>query len=316
MLRGNQRFILYFDLAMAPHPSDAPAIPLADFIPYLKKRQADDLCFQVIDNERRVVRLSAIREIKLTNGNPAVALLFSLGDRDKADPGFTNFKTGKVRIPKRGQDEAGGLSVHAVVALKPTQRGGHLYRMVYEDVQGFGRSLLQGFLRSEFKIIADDQGLTFKREGSKEDLKTRPMVEISGHASDKLKDSIQQGRLLHIELINYKEKDLGFDEAKFISSVRRDMSLSIAKALPQGDALKFLERVKEYAKKNDYEAMRVRWREPQTAKAHTAKVDTARLDAGEAVFVKFAEVKLRQPLPDICDTMSDELISKIKDFVG
>jgi hypothetical protein len=317
MLRGNQRFILYFDLAMAPHPSDAPALPLADFIPYLQKRQANDLCFQVIDNERRVVRLSALKEIKLAkNGNPAVALLFSLGDRDKADPGFTNFITGKVRIPKRGQDEADGLSVHAVIALKPTQRGGHLYRMVYEDVPGFGRSLIQGFLRSEFKIIADDQGLTFKREGSKDDLKTRPMVEISGHASDKLKDSIQQGRLLHIELINYKEKNLGFDEAKFISSVRRDMSLSIAKALPQGNALKFLERVKEYAKKNDYEAMRVRWREPQTAKALTAKVDTARSDAGEALFVKFAEVKLRQSLPDICDTISDELISKIKDFVG
>ena len=138
----------------------------------------------------------------------------------------------------------------------------------------------------------------------------------NGGSRAKLKDSIQQGRLLHIELINYKEKNLGFDEAKFISSVRRDMNLSIAKALPQGNALKFLEKVKEYAKKNDYEAMRVRWREPQAAKAHTAKVDTARSDAGEALFVKFAEIKLRQPLPDICDTMSDELISKIKDFVG
>lgn len=34
MLRGNQRSILFFDLAMAPHPSDAPALPLAEFIPY------------------------------------------------------------------------------------------------------------------------------------------------------------------------------------------------------------------------------------------------------------------------------------------
>jgi hypothetical protein len=314
MLKGNQRFILYFDLAMAPHPSDAPALPLSDFLPYLQKRQENDLCFQVIDNERRVIRLSAVKKITLGNGKPAVAMLFSLGDRDKADPGFTNFVTGKVRIPKRNQDEAGGLSVHAVVALEPTQRGGHLYRMVYEDVPGFGRSLIQGFLRSEFKTIADDQGLTFKREGSKDGLKTRPMVEISGHASDRLKDSIKQGRLLHVELINYKEKSLGFDEAKFISSVRRDMSLSIAKALPQGEALKFLEKLKEYAKKNDYEAMRVRWREPDTAKAHSAKVDTARQDAGEALFVKFAEVRLNRALPDICDTMSDELIGKIKDF--
>ncbi|MGY4198995.1 hypothetical protein ACVIM9_008336 [Bradyrhizobium sp. USDA 4520] len=101
MLRGNRQFILFFDLAMAPHPSDAPSLPLAEFVPYLKKRQANDLCFQVIGNERRVIRLSALREIKLTNGSPAIALLFCLGDRDKADPGFTNFRTGKVRIPKR-----------------------------------------------------------------------------------------------------------------------------------------------------------------------------------------------------------------------
>ena len=103
--------------------------------------------------------------------------------------------------------------------------------------------------------------------------------------------------------------------AKFISSVRRDMSLSIAKALPQGEALTFLEKLKDYAKKNDYEAMRVRWKEPKTAKAHTAKVDVSRQDAGEALFVKFAEVRLDQALPDICDAMSDELIDKIKDFV-
>ncbi|MHC4050140.1 hypothetical protein [Bradyrhizobium sp. 25ACV] len=76
MLRGNERSILFFDLAMAPHPSDAPALPSAEFIPYLKKRQASDLCFQVIDNERRVIRLLALREIKLTNGAPAIALLF------------------------------------------------------------------------------------------------------------------------------------------------------------------------------------------------------------------------------------------------
>ena len=28
MIRGKFRVILYFDLAMVPHPSDAPAIPL------------------------------------------------------------------------------------------------------------------------------------------------------------------------------------------------------------------------------------------------------------------------------------------------
>jgi hypothetical protein len=118
MLRSNQRFILHFDLAMAPHPSDAPALPLADFIPHLQKRQTDGLSFQVIDNERRVIRLSAVNAIKLSNGAPAVAMLFSLGDRDKADPqqiGLSRYETAfqilhKLRagMVRQDRDRIGG----------------------------------------------------------------------------------------------------------------------------------------------------------------------------------------------------------------
>lgn len=146
MLKGNLRYILYFDLAMVPHPSDAPALPLANFIPHLKKRCEDGKSFQVIDNERRVVRLSDIKAIKTANGHPAAAMLFSLGDMDKAEPGFTNFLTGEVRIAKRRKNEAGGLSVHGVVSLPPIKKDGHLYRMVYEDVSGFGSNPNSKFL--------------------------------------------------------------------------------------------------------------------------------------------------------------------------
>lgn len=314
MLKSNQRSILYFDLAMAPHPSDAPALPLSDFIPYLQKRAADGRAFQVIDNDRRVIRLSDIKPLKTSAGTSAVAMLFALGDRDKADPGFTHFVTGKVRIPKRQKDEAGGLSVHGVVSLKPTTEGGHLYRMVYEDVTGFGRSLIQGFLRSEFKTISDDQELTFEREG-KRNVKTRPMVELTGHASDKLKNSLKQGRLLYIELVDYVEGDFGFDEARYVKQARRDMNLSISKELPQGEALTFVEKVKVFARRNGYDAMRVRWRDPAITKPQTAKVDTAKQDAGEAFFIKSSEVNLRNGLPDISATMSNELINKMKDLL-
>jgi hypothetical protein len=140
MIRGKFRVILYFDLAMVPHPSDAPAIPLADFIPELQKRCREQSAFRVIDNERRVIRLSDTAAIKTSTGGDAIALLFSLGDRDKADPGFTNLLTGKVRVATHEQDEAGGLSVHAIISLTPTTPKGHIYRMVYEDVTGFGRT--------------------------------------------------------------------------------------------------------------------------------------------------------------------------------
>lgn len=314
MLKATSRYILYFDLAMAPHPSDAPALPLQEFVPYLQKRSEAGSACQVIDNERRVIRLSAIKQVRTKGGKPAIALLLNLGDRDKADPGFTNFATGKVRIPKRHADEAGGLSVHAVLCTRPTQDGGHLYRMVYEDVSGFGRTLIQSFIRSEFKVISEERHLTFRREGGGE-IKTRPMVELAGHASDRLRDSLTEGRLLHVDLVDYIEEDFGFDEGKFIKTARRDLSLSISRSLPDGEGLKLIEKLKLYARRKGYGSMRVRWRDPELTRPQSARVDVARQDAGEAVFVKSSEIELDLPLPDISESISDELISKMKNLL-
>ncbi|MGH6922238.1 MAG: hypothetical protein ACRED5_00580 [Propylenella sp.] len=314
MLRANLRYILYFDLAMVPYPSDAPPQPLADFISHLEKRVKAGLTFQVIDNERRVIRLSELRRVTAGNGSPAVALLFSLGDRDKAEPGFTNFVTGKIRIAKRERDEAGGLSVHAILSLDPTKPGGHLYRMLYEDVSGLGRSLIQNFLRAEFKTIAEEQELTFSREGKRE-IRTRPLVELAGHQSDKLKDSLKRGTLLYVELVNHTQEKPKFDEARYVSSTRRDMRLSISRDIPRAEQLPFLDKLNMWANTHGYESMRVRWRDENIEKPQSAKVDTVRQDAGEAFFVKAAEVRLRTSLPDISETMSNELVARMRDLL-
>ncbi|RWL42253.1 MAG: hypothetical protein EOR60_26110 [Mesorhizobium sp.] len=314
MIEANVRHILYFDLAMSPYPPDAQAIALSDLMPHLEKRSADGKAFEVIDNERRVIRLTQTKKYKTADGRDAVGLLFSLGDKNKAEPGFTNLATGQVRVIKPEKDEAGGLSVHAILQITPTQAGGHIYRFLYEDVTGFGRSLIERFLRSQFRQICDDLDTHFLREGGAK-IKTRPLVDIAGHASDRLKNSIKHGRLLHIELFTAIEKDWGFDEGKYIKNARQDINISIAKSLPHGDGLNLIEKVKVWAKNNGYESMRVRWREEGVRKPQSAKLDTAKLDAGEALFTKSVEVTLDAPLPDISASLSEELIKKMLTLV-
>lgn len=310
MLQRNQRYVLYFDLAMAPYPSDAPAIDLGELLPHLKKRSDEGLAVESIDADRRIIRLTDMKPTKLQGDREAMAMLFCLGDREKADPGVTNVRTGKVRVFQKGADEVGGLSVHAIVSSVPAKSGGHVYRMVMEDVTGFGRTLLQNFLRSQFRVICDDLGTNFKRDDKRE-IKTRPMVELVGHASQQLKESLQQGRLLQVELVDYVEEDFGFDEAKFIKEARRNLNLSISKKLPEGEALKIVEKLKVWAKQQGYDSMRVRWKDPSTTKPQSAKIDTAKQDAGEAFFIRTAEVKFKTPLPDIVEKMSDELIGEM-----
>ena len=108
------------------------------------------------------------------------------------------------------------------------------------------------------------------------------MVELAGHASDKLKNSIENGRLLHIELIDYADVDFGMDEDKFLKTARRALNVSVAKSLPQGEALTLIDKVRLWAHRNGYGTMRVRWKEPMSSPPQTAKVDTAKADAGEA----------------------------------
>jgi len=310
MLQKNRRHILFFDLVMAPHPSDAPPIALETLIPFLQSRCENGLAFEKIDADRRIIRLSDIKKIKMDDGEDAVAMLFCLGDHDKADPGVTHLETGAVRIFEKEDGEVGGLSVHAIVRLKPTPNG-HFYRAVVEDVTGFGRTPIQAFLRSQFKIICDEQEFTFPRE-DKRPIKTRPLVELEGHASDKLKNSLKSGRLLHIELVDHTEVDMGMDEGKFLKTSRRGLNLSVSKALPQSDALTLVEKVKLWAKQNGYGTMRVRWKEPSSTRPQSAKVDTAKADAGEAFFIKTAEVSFSTPLADISEKISDELVAEMK----
>jgi len=93
---------------------------------------------------------------------------------------------------------------------------------------------------------------------------------------------------------------------------KRDLKLSVSKTLPQSEGMTFLERVKAWGHDRGYAAMRVRWRDPDKTKPQSAKVDTARVDAGEALFVKTAEVSLKAPLPEISQNMSNELITAMQ----
>lgn len=311
MLQKNKRHVLFFDLVMAPHPADAPPIELETLMPFLEARCRAKEAVETIDNERRVIRLSEMKRVQLPDGDEAMAMLFCLGDHDKADTGVTHLETGEVRIFEKNEGEVGGLSVHGLIRLKPTKAKGYLYRAVLEDVTGFGRTPIQSFLRSQFKIICDEQEFTFPRD-DKRPIKTRPMVELEGHASDKLKNSLKEGRLLHIELIDYAEVDFGMDEGKFLKTARRGLNVSVSRALPQGDALKMVDKLRLWAHRNGYGTMRVRWKEPTSSRPQSAKVDTAKADAGEAFFIKTAEVSFATPLPDICAEMSDELIAEMK----
>jgi hypothetical protein len=163
MLDGNTRWILFFDLAMTPHPSDAIPIPLRDVINQLKTRVDGGVCMKLIDRDRRALRINEMKFDRLASRREVAVLLFSISDLDAADPTFQHIKTGKFRTEAKKADEGGAVTVHAVVELDPVKDGSHVYRMAYEDVVGLGRTRIEEILRSEFKAICEGEDLRFRR---------------------------------------------------------------------------------------------------------------------------------------------------------
>ena len=305
------RWIVFYDLAMTPYPSDAAPIPLRDFVDGLQERVASEEAFKLIDSDRRAIRILEMKRDKLPNDQEVMCLLVSLCDLDSADPAFQNFKTGKLRIPPKEEGEGGAVSVHVVLKLDPVNSDSHIYQMVFEDVIGLGKSKIQEILRHQFKVLSKDLGLFYERESGSQ-VQTRPMVEMAGHQSEYLKNALKDGQPLGIELWNPRVESKGFDESPEIKNMRRELRISVVKDFNPLDFQNVVAKWKEWGKQNDYTNMRVRWRSPSASKPEAATFPTAKQDVGEALFTRQVEVEVVSSLPQACDTMRGDLLSEMK----
>jgi hypothetical protein len=138
-------------------------------------------------------------------------------------------------------------------------------------------------------------------------------VELSGHQSELLRNAIKEGKLLGFELWDDRVESGGFDERDIVKKQRRELKLSVSPQLSSARYKQAIERVKAWAAKNKYTDMRVRWRDPSVSKPQAVTFPTAKQDAGEALFVKQVEVSVKNPLPQGCDKIRNDLVQRIKE---
>ena len=310
MLQRQVRGVLYFDLAMTPHPPDAETIAVEELVPALLKMVKDSDAHYLRDNERRILHISQAKRVTSPDTKEKfLALLITLGDRDRADPGFFKFATKKNRIVKKEDDEGGALTAHMLIALTPDPRNKHIHLALLEDVPGLGRSLVQAFLRHLFRRICKEEDRIWQKEDGGE-VRTWPAVELAGHQAEKLKHALKRGGLQTIELVRYEQDD-EFDEQAFIRKTTQKVLLSVSPELPAGETMNLIQRISAKAAAKKYTDMRVRWRNEDMEKADSAYIPTARQDVGEALFVRSDEVQLDTVLPDCSEDFCNELLRKM-----
>lgn len=187
LLGDNERFIIKCDLDLEPFPKDAPIMLLRNCIPTLRKLLKEGNAHYEINKGQSVIRL-----LNLDEQTTHYCLLFQYANREASDPAFANLKTGVSRIAKKAADEGLGATAHVLIE-KTTRNEAfpYTYAAVIEEVPGITRALLSQALTFFFK----DCGFTYQKPDGKNDLKCRPIVDLSFHASSTLEKTLATGYL-------------------------------------------------------------------------------------------------------------------------
>jgi hypothetical protein len=308
MLSKKERWIYFYETILKPYPDNAPTIRINDVINDLYERWQANQCVKIINKGTAAIRIS---DMRIDRSNNLVSFLFQYADKDISDPSFLNLLTGALRTEPKSDEEGVAVSSHMIISLQEKDGLLSKYETVLEDVPGLGRSKIEPFLQSEFKIVSKDN-LYFLDDGIRK--QCRPMVEINGVPSQSLKEDLERGVLDGIELVKHHNGESEFDEPEFIKDETYSVFLSVSRTSGNA-ATALLNRLKNKAKTLNYDQLVVRYKRNQgdNGKQKSIRISTAREDAADSLYTKFEIIKSSTPLPqcspEILDSFANKMIS-------
>jgi len=307
MLNQLERWVLHYDTVVKPYPAEAPNIPMREIVPRAALLQAQGDAVWVFQRKTAAVRIAAI---DIDHDNEFATFLIHYADKNASDPVFGNLDTGELRTEPKLEGEGVAISAHLMISLKPSQSNQNVYLTVLEDVPGIGRTKLRSFLNAIFKKAGD---CSFRAEDGTQK-KCRPAVEIYGHTSQQLRDDLEGGVLSGFELVKYRNVNCEFDEDGFLEEKARVVTIGTKQKLSGLAALNVINRVKERAAGAGYAEMRVKYKRLEGPQK-TITVGTAREDAGDAVSVKSAFLRVEAALPQCSEAIRRDVVEKMKNML-
>lgn len=310
MLDMWERWIQFHELNLKREPEEAPQIELKTMIPLLTQRWKNGECVKLINNETAAFR---IQDLKTYPKKNATALLIQYTDQNVTDPVFSHLETGKLRTEPKLEGEGVAVSAHIVLSHKPMNGSLESYRLLLEEVPGVGRSRIAPFLKSEFKAAC--KGIfDFTDEETGKQKKFLPSIEVLGDLSAQLSDDLDQGSILQgIELIKHTRGKAGLDEENFFVEVSRHIKITPVLDAPAG-FLGILEKIKDKAKADGYDDIKVRYKHPQ-GKQKTATMGATKEDIADTLIVRDELVKSDEVLGQCMEKISDSFVNKMLDFL-
>lgn len=312
MLGQWERWAFVYELRLEPYPVGAPEIDLEAVLDGLLSRQQAGQSVKLVAKETAAIRIQAMQVDKDAR---LAKLLINYADKDTSDPVFAHLETGSLRSEPKLDGEGVALSAHMLIHLDRCPKNG-TYTTILEDVPGVGKSKVTPFLTSEFRAVAD---FPFKDSDGKVK-KSRPVPNLVGHLSQKLKEDLNRGHLGDIELVRYRTihgeaQANEFDEEGYVSEESRTVRIKVEQKLSADAALDLLNRVRSRAVEKGYAVMRVKVK-PDQGKERTVPVPTAREDAGDVAYVRYERMDgFEQPLKQSVSDLQDTIVEKMRQLL-
>lgn len=312
MLHIRERWIQFHELVLAPEPSDAPSIALANVIPYLQKRIDDGEAFQLKNNDRSAYRITDFSQNRQKGHPEALVLLFQYADQDATDPVFADLQTGSLRLEPKLEGEGVAVSAHAVIGLTPISGKADTYPFLLEVVPGLGRSSVDPFLKKQIKEATEGQFEYFDEE-KQERRPYRPTSELLGTPSKSFVEELERGQLAGLELIKRVKTAEALDEEGYFFEDSHILKVSLSpEARKDSVWARAVATVRGWGRRNGYQELRVRYKKKE-GRQKSFVMGTSQADLHDVLVLKdeliIADVDLHQCSPEINPAFAAQMLS-------
>lgn len=262
-MRATERRIYHFDMEVKRRGHTTHLPPLNDLLAVWKERSDASTAFQVRSSGD--LRFN-IEQVDFYDDNIA-CLLVSVSDRNSPDAVYQDFTTQETTVYPKEATQGGMVSSHIVVSTLPSKVD--TYFCAIEQASKLNSTnielLLNRILHDEYD--ANESRFSYANVAGRKDRAGNiqrhnflPRVELKGHLSNELIESLENGRLSSIVLVNDEEK-ADFGDNPFLVESERHLIIKAKADLPRGGRLNSI--VDAVRRRSEgYEKARIRFTAP------------------------------------------------------
>ncbi|HHA2365857.1 TPA: hypothetical protein ACOENC_000483 [Stenotrophomonas maltophilia] len=203
-------------------------------------------------------------------GEEFVGLLLIHADARSIEASYADLQTGGARSIPMQDGEGVRTEAHVVIRLSHTMYGTtQCYPVALEESPGLSPSVLL----SRLQRPVHKAGQRSKKNSAGEIVSWYPVIELDGLFSKSLLDEIESGNLNSFDLVRQSVESGGMDEPGELVRQQQVLRVGVRPGPEEGLVTRSLAAIRKMAFDEDYEQIRIHYKEAGSSKSKTAVID-------------------------------------------